>query len=151
MDLTALSVARAPVIGSDAIAGVEAQSYSMSADISMFLSRQEYEIFQTLGDFNNPPITGQVNTDFRKAVEDMQAEEAWHITGRITLVVANLETRITKEQAADLNTLISQPGIIAVMYDAVVKSIRYRMQAGEYTSMAIALETHKFHNMVNYG
>jgi hypothetical protein len=143
------AVARAPVLGTDAVQGVDGHGYTARARINLYLSEDSPEWDQIFGDFNESPIAGQTNVDFKKAVEDVQAEEAWHTVGKLTVIIAALRNPLTKAVATNFAELLKQQGKIYALYEAAIIGDDEAGRVGDYSTVRLEVETGKYRKVTN--
>lgn len=143
------AVARAPVLGTDAVQGVDGHGYTARGRMNFYLSEDVPEWEQIFGDFNAIPIAGQTNVDFKQAVEDVQKEEAWHTVGKLTVVIAALRNPLTKAVATNFAELLKQQGKIYILYDSAILDDSEAARVGDYNTIRLEVETGKFRKVTN--
>lgn len=150
INYTPQAIARALVLGTDAVPGVDAQGYTARARINLLLSPDEPEWLSVMG--NTSESDSQILVDYIKGVVDVQAEKAWPVTEKLNVIIAALKDNLTLAQVestpAELESAI---GYYFHLDDAPLVALEPVGRVGEYINVRFEVETGAWKQVATIG
>ena len=147
VNTTPQDVARAKVLGTDAVVGVKSSSVTARARISLYLSEDEPEWDKALGDISTNP--NQIDIDYAKAISDLKAEQRWHIMEELNVVLVALRNNLQVSAARDLGQLRALAGKIYELREAAIVGMEEIARVGNFLEVRLEVETGAFRKLTN--
>lgn len=142
ISFTPRGVAYAHVLGTDAIAGVEAHGYAARGRINLLLSTDMPHWLAALN--NRSTNADEVEADYDRAVVNFRREEEYTVASKLNMVVAILDSATPLDADANilnLTTLRKKVGYIWELNNSAIVALEPSGRVGEYVSVRLEVET----------
>lgn len=147
INTTPQDVARAKVLGTDAVPGVKSSSVTARARLSLYLSEDEPEWDRALGNFSSN--TNQIDVNYIEAIAQLKLEQAWHVMGELNVILVALRDNLKVADAQSLTSLRALAGKIYQLQEAAVVGMEEIARVGNFVEVRLEVETGAFRKITN--
>ena len=147
LNLSAQNIARAVVMGTDAVPDVEIHGLIARVRINLLLTSTEADFLLAIGGVAPDDNATFQEVDYQKAVTDLLNRDGFTNANRLDILIAPLENAPAVNPNSSITSLDeyrNQKGYIIELNSAAITSLEISGRSGEYTEARLEVESGRF-------
>jgi hypothetical protein len=144
-----LATARAGVIGTDAVAGVDTQGFTARARVTLYSSTTA-KVWEEMFGTAEVLTAGEVS-NYDDGVTNLFTDnnaDSWLVNNKIDCIIMQLEQRIDRTKMGSIADITSQPGNHIIMIDAIIGGNVENIRFGQFNTSRLDLESNRWRRIV---